>query len=140
MGKLSGDRLLQRAIRFAVNDRVELSDAYSRRAPEHEQFRQQARDFEGLSGRELASLTQEERKLAFQVFVCAEQWEQSLADSHHLKGEVAARSMRNVRLFRAFRRAEFGRTQMEVIYAESTSVDVRDLVEALATHPKGEQE
>jgi hypothetical protein len=129
MPKLTGDALLQRAIPLGANDRVSLSDAYARNQPEYKQFREEAKSFEALIGKKLKDLSPAERKVALAVFVAAEQWEESLADSNHKRGPVADACMRNVRLFREFRHAEWGRTQMEVILADAPSVDIRDLMD-----------
>lgn len=115
--------LLQRAIPFAQLDRESLADAYFNKGPEAARALETRDRLQALKGRPLRSLTPEERQTAFEAFVYAEQWEESLADSKPGRA-VELRCRRNVHYFKAARHHLFGKTVMEVEMENAVSVTV----------------
>ena len=128
MPRISGDTLLQRALSAAVQDRISLADCYPAGAEHRAHVLAEAKAFQGLKGKKLAELSAEEQQTAFAVFICAEQWEDSLADANNRKGKAATDASRAARLYREFRLATFGPSKLEAAIAESTPVDIRSLM------------
>lgn len=128
MPRLSGDTLLQRAISAAVQDRQSLADCYAEGDPHRAQALAEAHSFVTLQGRKLAELSEDEARVAFAVFLCAEQWESSFADANHHKGKAAVAADRAARLYREFRLAAFGRSALEAVIADAKPVDIRELM------------
>lgn len=127
MPKLSIDTIVQRAIEPATLDRRSLAECYGDAAPERGQLMADAKSFSVLRGKKLANLGLDERKLAFQALVYAEQWNISIADAQHRTGHVAREALRHARQYRQARLAEFGQTQLEAIYhPRSAAVDRSD--------------
>lgn len=128
MPRLSATSLLNRAIDAAVNDRVSLADCYSDPdAPMRAQALQEAKDFRALEGRKFQTLSPDELKTAFSLFVYAEQWEEGLVEANHGKGEAAAEALRTFRMYRKFRLATWGRSQLEAAVADATLVGLDEL-------------
>lgn len=121
MPSLTPDKLLQRAIPFACNDRESFIDAYSGVGPEAEEARASIVRFNALKGVRLDDMNEEQHRDAMRVFVWAEQWEQSLADSNPGRG-VERQCRRNVEYFRTVRYHIWGRTSLEQMMLESDSV------------------
>lgn len=115
--------LLQRAIPLAQLDRESLAAAYSDQGPEAAKALEARDRILALKGRQLRSLTPDERQTAFEAFVYAEQWEESLADSKPGRS-IEERSRRNVGYFKAARHHLFGKSAFEVAMADAVSVVV----------------
>lgn len=123
MPALTPDKLLQRAIPRAVQDRESLADAYSNKGEHAANAMATAERISALTGRKLAQLNEEELRTAFATFVFAEQWEASLADSNPGK-RVETQCRRNLAYFRALRHHLWGRSKLEAAMDEGTTIQV----------------
>ena len=123
MPALTPDRLLQRAIPLAARDRESLAEAYGHKGPESEEVLAQRDRILALNGKKLKDLSKAESQTAMQAFVFAEQWEESLADSNPGKA-VERRARTNLAYFRALRRQLWGRTKLEAIIEDASSIQV----------------
>jgi hypothetical protein len=123
MPALTPDRLLQRAIPLAAQDRESLADAYGTKSPEAAEVLEQRERILSLKGKKLKDLTSAESAAAMQAFIFAEQWEESLADSNPGKA-VERRARTNLAYFRALRRHLWGRTKLEAVMEDSTSIQI----------------
>jgi hypothetical protein len=128
MPKLTGDTLLQRALEAAINDRESLAESYGKNDPERKQFLSVAKAFQTLRGKKLKDMDDASRTLAWQALYAAEHWEESLADSNHMRGPIADDCMRKVRLYKQFRHAEFGKTTHEVMEENTTAVPITEIL------------
>ncbi|WP_126223341.1 hypothetical protein [Burkholderia ambifaria] len=133
MPKLSHDTLFSRALPLAIADRLALADAYPRESEHWKAARAEAEAMRKLEGRKLAQLDAAEQKVAFAVFICAEQWEEGLAASMATSDrKVAADSSRNVRLFREARLTRWGRSEFEVMVENSETVGLVEFLDRKA--------
>lgn len=120
-------RRLRQAIHGATQDRIALADAYGRKGPEAEEALADAQSMAALRGKPFGSFSEEERSVAFQVFVFAEQWEQSLADANP-PGSIREEALRAAKSYREVRLAVWGKTQLEALMSEGKSVSVQELL------------
>ena len=123
MPALTPDRLLQRAIPLAAQDRESLADAYDSKSPEVAEVLEQRDRILALKGRKLKDLSDAESRTAMQAFIFAEQWEESLADANPGKA-VERRARSNLAYFRALRRHLWGRTKLEAVMEDSSSIQI----------------
>lgn len=123
MPALSYDRLMQRALQFAINDREAMADSYGRQGEEAERAVADMKAIAALKGRKLESMTPDELTLCFRTLVFAEQWEQSLADANPGR-KVELQCLRNVANFRKMRHQLWGKSKYEKDVESATSVTV----------------
>lgn len=139
MPKLSHDTLFARALPLAIADRLGLADAYPRESEHWKAARAEAEAMRKLEGRKLSQLDDAEQKVAFAVFICAEQWEEGLAASMATSDrKVAADSARNARLFRDARLRRWGPSKFETLLENSESIGLVEFLTGKARHPRHE--
>lgn len=136
MPKMSDDTLLRYAISAAVLDRLSLADAYHGVGVVAESAKASAAQFEALSGKKLAGMSDVETEAARLCFIYAEQYEQSCVDARIDAGprwkedpERRAASFREVRLRR------WGKTRFEVDVENSVSVSVHEFAAGIISTP-----
>jgi hypothetical protein len=133
MPRLSLETVVLRALNAAVQDRESLSNCYQKDDLEHDEFRAKAKAFQTLVGKlakrgsTLSKLSLADQTLAFEVLVCAEQHEDSLAAANHYKGGDAQAALVAAKLYRTYRLRHWGKTSMEALVEASVGVNVQDL-------------
>jgi hypothetical protein len=133
MPRLSLETVVLRALNAAVQDRESLSNCYQKDDLEHDEFRAKAKAFQTLVGKlakrgsTLSKLSLADQALAFEVLVCAEQHEDSLADAHHRRGQYAQESLVAAKLYRNYRLRHWGKTSMEAMVERSVVVSLHNL-------------
>jgi hypothetical protein len=121
MPRYSDDTLLQRAIRYAVLDRESLAECYGNEGEWAVIALNVVKKIETLVGKKLVSLTPEDEVTAFNAFVYAEQWQESLANAQALVKERSV-ALRLVGMFREVRLRRWGKTRQEIILESATLI------------------
>jgi hypothetical protein len=128
MPKLSDETLFARALPLAIQDRIALSQSYARGSEHATNALLEAKAMSALKGKKLADLSEEEQGVAFNALVCAELWEDGLADANAAADRRVARDCaRAARLYREMRLRRWGQTRIEQMMANSSPVAVREL-------------
>lgn len=137
MPRLSLKTVLLRAIEPAVQDRESLADCYQGDAPYRAKVLvdvERVRELEGVLRKHrkpLAELPEETQRLCFAVLCWAQQYEAGLAEANHHRGGFGKKAQAEADLFRSTRLAHFGRSEMEVFIAESKTVGISEIREAI---------
>jgi len=144
MPRLSLKTVVLRAIGPAVLDREWMADGYRKSDPRRAKIEEQVERVKALKAplqklrKPLALLPEETKLLCFSVLIWAQQYEESLANANHNRGEYAEQAQAAADLFRTTRLAHFGQSALEAGMANSTGVDVYEAMRALDVVPDGE--
>lgn len=132
--KPADNRLLQQAIDVAEMDREALALAYGYKGEDAQDALDAIQRIGTLRGKKLAKLSEEDRRLAFQILVWAEQWEESLADAQPHGSKEWKEAARMAGRYREMRLRLWGRSAFEQMVENSTSVPITDLLGKKSRH------